>query len=115
MARSVARDVPYAPRMRRCSLIQNRSRLEVLAGRLIDRVRAEDPTIDEGIVMTLEKLPYRRLDFRGRALCYIRVRPTKHCVRIDLARPFEEFFLVNGEEDLEGAAKRIAASAARRR
>ena len=65
--------------------------------------------------MTLEKMPYRRLDFRGRALCYIRVRPTKRCVRIDLAKPFEEFFLVSGEEDVEAAAKRIASSAARRR
>jgi hypothetical protein len=99
--------------MRRCSLVQNRSHLEVLAALLIDRVQAVDPAIEEGVVMTLEKTPYRRLDFGGRALCYIRVRPTKKCVRVDLAKPFEEFFAIASEEEIEGAVRRLVARARR--
>jgi hypothetical protein len=81
---------------------------------LIDRVQAEDPAIQEGVVMSLDKSPYRRLDFRGRALCYIRVRPTKRCIRIDLPWPIDEHLLVAEEEEVEGAVKRLVAAARRR-
>ena len=99
--------------MRRCSLVQNRSDLEWLAARLIDRVHAEDPAIEEGVVMTLEKTPYRRLDFRGRALCYIRVRPTKRCVRIDLPWPIHEHFVVANDGEVDAAVARLVAAARR--
>jgi hypothetical protein len=107
----MARPVPYLVHMRRCSLIQNRSRLEWLAARLIDRVVTVDPGIEEGVVMTLEKTPYRRLDFGGRALCYIRVRPSKKVVRIDLPWPIQQCLLVASEEEVEGVAQKVVAFA----
>ena len=111
----MAQHMPQGLAMRRCSLIQNRSRLEWLAARLIDRVVSTDPGIEEGVVMTLEKMPYRRLDSGGRALCYIRVRPTKRVVRIDLPWPIAQSLFVSSEEEVEGMAMQVIAFARRMR
>jgi hypothetical protein len=86
-----------------------------LAARLIDRVLSTDPGIEEGVVMTLEKMPYRRLDCGGRALCYIRVRPTKRVVRIDLPWPIQQSLFLANEEEVEGAANQLIAFARRSR
>jgi hypothetical protein len=40
--------------------------------------------INEGVVTSVGPMPYRRLDCDGRALAYIRVRPKKGHVRIDI-------------------------------
>ncbi len=40
--------------------------------------------IREGIVMTVGPIPYRRLDCDGRALAYVRTRPKKDAVRVDV-------------------------------
>lgn len=40
--------------------------------------------IREGVVMTVGPMPYRRLDCDGRALAYVRKRPKKRAVRIDV-------------------------------
>jgi hypothetical protein len=41
--------------------------------------------IREGEVMTMGPAPYRRLDCDGRALAYVRRRPRKELLRIDLS------------------------------
>lgn len=41
--------------------------------------------VREGIVMTVGPPPYRRLDADGRALAYVRVRPRKRAVRVDVS------------------------------
>lgn len=41
--------------------------------------------IREGTVMTLGAPPYRRLDCDGRALAYVRARPSKRAVRVDVS------------------------------
>jgi hypothetical protein len=58
--------------------------LHGLAERLIENVTKEG-LVREGVVMTQGKLPYRRLDCDGRALAYIRPRPKKKGVRIDVS------------------------------
>src|SRR5262245_32708257 len=40
--------------------------------------------IYEGVVTSMTRMPYRRLDFDGRALAYIRCRPRKNALRIDV-------------------------------
>lgn len=42
-------------------------------------------SIREGVVMTVGPTPYRRLDCDGRALAYVRARPKKRAVRIDVS------------------------------
>lgn len=73
--------------------------------------------------MTMGPPPYRRLDCGGRALCYVRVRPTKDLVRVDISRlwslpapiPVElstgrnkRALLVRSEEDVTAAATYLA-------
>lgn len=56
-----------------------------LAGRFIKEVLADpDLGVYEGVVMTVGPPPYRRLDCDGRALAYVRVRPRKRAVRVDV-------------------------------
>ena len=56
-----------------------------LANRFIMAVLADtDLGVYEGVVMTVGPPPYRRLDCDGRALAYIRVRPRKRAVRVDV-------------------------------
>lgn len=51
---------------------------------LIRAVRAGEPRVTEGTVMTRGAPRYRRLDLGGRALAYVRRRPKKRAVRIDV-------------------------------
>ena len=60
--------------------------LESIVAALIDRLtRSDEMGISEGTVMTPGPPPYRRLDCGGRALAYIRERPRKRAVRVDLS------------------------------
>lgn len=52
---------------------------------LIAEVTREPSPIREGTVMTPGPLPYRRLDCDGRALAYVRARPRKRMIRIDVS------------------------------
>ena len=60
--------------------------LDTLADDLINVV-TDDSThrIREGTVMTMGPPPYRRLDCGGRALAYVRSRPRKGAVRVDIS------------------------------
>lgn len=56
-----------------------------LQGRLVEAVLAlRLPNLEEGDVMCGGPPPYRRLDCDGRALAYIRARPRKRAVRVDI-------------------------------
>ncbi len=59
--------------------------LESLAAELIQTVVSRLEGVREGTVMTVGPAPYRRLDADGRALAYVRVRPRKQAVRIDIS------------------------------
>ncbi|MCK6551771.1 hypothetical protein L6R52_38410 [Myxococcota bacterium] len=64
--------------------------LEVLEAKLVaiadEIVRGTlAPDIREGVVMTVGPVPYRRLDCDGRALAYVKTRPKKRAVRIDVS------------------------------
>ncbi len=61
-----------------------RAFLEALANQLVDGASELGLHIKEGVVMTYGPAPYRRLDCDGRALAYIRVRPRKLAVRVDI-------------------------------
>jgi len=64
--------------------------LEVLAEEVIRRIlAAPDLPVSEGTVMSLGPPPYRRIDCCGRALVYVRVRPRKSAVRVDLSGLWE--------------------------
>jgi hypothetical protein len=56
-----------------------------LAQELIADVCRLAPHIQEGPVMSRGAAPYRRLDCDRRALAYVRARPRKEMVRIDLS------------------------------
>jgi hypothetical protein len=58
--------------------------LEELADRLIRNLTSRDGEIGEGFVRTVGPPGYRRLDVDGRALAYVRPRPKKGMVRIDV-------------------------------
>jgi len=62
-----------------------REELEPIAQRLVACLVEARVGIKEGEVMTPGPPPYRRLDCDARALCYVRVRPKKRGVRIDLS------------------------------
>ena len=60
--------------------------LAMLAERLIAKLSSKELGIREGVVMSLAGVaPYRRLDCDGRALCYVRCRPQKKVVRVDVS------------------------------
>ncbi len=61
------------------------SELHRLAGELIAELNARAPHIYEGVVMSLGTTPYRRLDCDRRALAYVRARPRKGVVRVDVS------------------------------
>lgn len=61
-----------------------RNKLDALADALISAVRAHDPQVVEGVVMTRGEARYRRLDLAGRAFAYVRARPKKRMVRVDV-------------------------------
>lgn len=59
--------------------------LRRLAGELIDAaLEAGVEGLVEGEVLSSGPAPYRRLDCDGRALAYIRARPRKKAVRVDV-------------------------------
>jgi hypothetical protein len=58
--------------------------LQRLADRLIRELLFCEREISEGFVRTVGPPGYRRLDFGERALAYVRVRPKKGFVRIDV-------------------------------
>lgn len=60
------------------------SELETLACSLINGISGEG-VVREGTVMTIGPAPYRRLDCDGRALAYVRTRPRKRAVRVDVS------------------------------
>lgn len=59
--------------------------LESYCEELIARTIESISGVREGIVMTVGPPPYRRLDCDARALAYIRVRPRKRAVRVDIS------------------------------
>ncbi len=61
-----------------------KEQLDWLADQLIQTLCARDPEIAEGFVRTVGPPGYRRLDYRNRALAYVRSRPKKAIVRIDV-------------------------------
>lgn len=62
-----------------------RTELYRIVNELIAELNASAPHIYEGVVMSLGHMPYRRLDCDRRALAYIRARPRKDMVRIDVS------------------------------
>ncbi len=58
--------------------------LDALVTALIARLTTLRPDISEGTVRTVGPPPYRRLDCRHRALAYVRSRPKKRIVRVDI-------------------------------
>ena len=58
--------------------------LSDLASSLIASITGTELSVREGTVMTLGPAPYRRLDCDGRALAYVRARPKKRGVRVDV-------------------------------
>lgn len=61
------------------------TQLRRLASDLIAEITHSSHSIREGTVMTMGPAPYRRLDCDGRALAYIRTRPRKGLVRVDVS------------------------------
>ena len=59
--------------------------LSILESALIQSVTAKNNEISEGKVMTIGPVPYRRLDCVGRALAYVRTRPRKGAIRVDIS------------------------------
>jgi hypothetical protein len=64
---------------------ERRLALTALATELIHELTSIAPDITEGTVMTTGPIPYRRLDCDRRALAYIRTRPRKGMVRVDVS------------------------------
>lgn len=64
---------------------ERREALTELAAELIKELSYYAPHIMEGDVMTIGPAPYRRLDCDRRALAYVRARPRKGMVRIDVS------------------------------
>ncbi len=59
--------------------------LHTLAHKLIQGVVTEPALgVTEGTVLCTGPAPYRRLDCDGRALAYVRCRPRKRAVRVDV-------------------------------
>ncbi|MFO0724620.1 MAG: hypothetical protein U1E65_12610 [Myxococcota bacterium] len=59
--------------------------LSILENSLIESITGRNMAISEGKVMTVGPAPYRRLDCDGRALAYVRTRPRKNAIRVDIS------------------------------
>lgn len=59
--------------------------LEHTAERFIRQLIRLQPTLREGTVLTVGPPPYRRVDGDGRAVVYVRCRPKKLVVRVDIS------------------------------
>jgi hypothetical protein len=75
--------------MRRPTLVTKKKEvpkeaLDAILSDLIRELVEADLQIQEGKVMTSGDAPYRRLDCDQRALVYLRTRPKKRAVRIDI-------------------------------
>ncbi len=67
-------------------LVQRQDRLHRLAEAFVVAITATGLGITEGLVRSQrDPAPYRRFDCDRRALVYLRIRPKKDLVRIDLA------------------------------
>ena len=64
--------------------LQMYDELDRLIDLLIHELTKRDPAIHEGFVRTVGPPGYRRLDYDRRALAYVRARPKKGMVRIDV-------------------------------
>lgn len=62
-----------------------RTQLERMMDALVTEARVRLPDLEEGRVMTVGPPPYRRLDCDGRALAYLRARPRRVAVRLDIS------------------------------
>jgi hypothetical protein len=62
-----------------------RAALNPICEDLITELCVRPLGITEGKVMSPGVPPYRRLDCDARALCYVRVRPKKRAVRVDVS------------------------------
>lgn len=62
-----------------------KAHLDRLRSELVRKTTALLPDTREGAVMSLGPAPYRRIDCDGRALAYIRTRPRKGVVRVDVS------------------------------
>jgi hypothetical protein len=81
----LARRVRWAPTMEKTRREWD-GFLALLAEKVIAALVSSDLGIREGVVMSLAGVaPYRRLDCDGKALCYVRCRPQKRAVRIDVS------------------------------
>lgn len=59
--------------------------LSKIAEDFIATVLRSIPDAREGVVMTTAPAPYRRIDCDARALIYVRMRPKKTMVRVDIS------------------------------
>lgn len=73
---------PYKSKRERAAIL---TRLEQLEDLLFAAVTTAGLDIVEGTVMTQGPPPYRRLDCGYRALAYVKCRPQKEAVRIDVS------------------------------
>ena len=65
--------------------IEIQKNLEDLRTEFIGRLLNSSANLNEGTVMTMGPPPYRRIDCQGRAVAYIRTRPRKQAVRVDIS------------------------------
>jgi|GEM_PF-2518049 len=65
--------------------IEIQKNLEELRTQLITKLLESSTELSEGVVMTMGPAPYRRIDCNGRAVAYIRTRPRKQAVRVDIS------------------------------
>lgn len=77
-----------------------RELLDQLADRLIQDILSALPEVREGHVMTIGPPAYRRLDCDGRALAYLRSRPRRLGVRVEISG----LWRVSGPSELQVAS-----------
>ena len=65
--------------------IEIQKNLEELRTQLIAKLLESSTDLSEGTVMTMGPPPYRRIDCNGRAVAYVRTRPRKQAVRVDIS------------------------------
>ena len=62
-----------------------RRALKQLANRFTLLAMTQEPMLYEGVVKSVGRQPYKRLDWRGRAVLYIHLRPRKILLRLEFA------------------------------
>jgi hypothetical protein len=81
----LGKENPRSPAPRNVSIGTVRAQLSQVASRFMGRVTEEMEDVREGVVMSPGVKPYRRLDCDGRALAYVRTRPRRSAVRVDVS------------------------------